>query len=64
MCVVIYHCINMKLYSLFDANIQASWAPRQCVMSTTVLWMKKEDTIAADPSASVEKEMEQLMTMR
>ena len=51
-------------YSLSDANIQASWAPMQCVVSITVLWIKKEDTIAADPSASVEKEMEQLTTMR
>ena len=51
-------------YSLFDATIQASWAPRQCVVSITVLWIKKEDTIATDPSASAEKEMEQLTTMR
>ena len=34
------------------------------MVSITVLWIEKEDTIAADPSASVEKEMEQLTTMR
>jgi len=44
--------------------IQALWAPRQCVVSITVLWIKKEDKIAADLSASVKKEMEQLTTMR